>query len=207
MGDERPGRAGDLRQRSFPPGGHAHAPLCRPSGQPGGGRGRRPAGRRARPALCGSRERRERFRVRFQRGDRPRHAEDENLIIDKDNWIAAVGPGVTSFELQQEASRHGLRVNTAEPAATVCGNIVCTGTFSTWSHAYGTAADGFIDMEFVDSSGRIFRLNDKRAPNVFAFDNAVIPAPGVCTEATVKLHPTTATRMDCSSRSGTSTRP
>jgi hypothetical protein len=115
-----------------------------------------------------------------------------NLSIDKDNWSAAVGPGVTSFELQQEASRHGLRANTAEPAATVCGNIVCTGTFSTWSHAYGTAADGFIDMEFVDSSGRIFRLNDKRAPNVFAFDNAVIPAPGVCTEAKVKLHPTTA---------------
>jgi len=115
-----------------------------------------------------------------------------NLSIDKDNWLAAVGPGVTSFELQQEASRHGLRANTAEPAATVCGNIVCTGTFSTWSHAYGTAADGFIDMEFVDSSGRIFRLNDKRAPNVFAFDNAVIPAPGVCTEAKVKLHPTTA---------------
>ena len=114
-----------------------------------------------------------------------------NLSIDKDNWTAAVGPGVTSFELQQEASRHGLRANTAEPAATVCGNIVCTGTFSTWSHAYGTAADGFIDMEFVDSSGRIFRLNDKRAPNVFAFDNAVIPAPGVCTEAKVKLHPTT----------------
>jgi len=113
------------------------------------------------------------------------------LTVDKDNWTATVGPGVTSFELQQEASRHGLRVNTAEPAATVCGNIVCTGTFSTWSYAYGTAADGFVDMEFVDAGGRIFRLNDKQAPNVFAFENAVIPAPGVCTEAAVKLHPTT----------------
>jgi FAD/FMN-containing dehydrogenase len=114
-----------------------------------------------------------------------------HLAIDKDNWSAAVGPGVTSFELQQEAFRHGLRVNAAEPAATVCGNIVCTGTFSTWSNAYGTAADGFIDMEFVDAQGKIFRLNDKQAPNVFAFENAVIPAPGICTEATVKLHPTT----------------
>jgi hypothetical protein len=114
------------------------------------------------------------------------------IAVDKDNWAAAVGPGVTSFELQQEASRHGLRVNAAEPAATVCGNIVCTGTFSTWSYAYGTAADGFIDMEFVDAKGKIFRLNDKQAPNVFAFENAVIPAPGICTEATVKLQPTTA---------------
>jgi len=113
------------------------------------------------------------------------------ITVDKDNWTATVGPGVTSFELQQEAFRHGLRVNTAEPAATVCGNIVCTGTFSTWSYAYGTAADGFVDMEFVDARGRIFRLNDKQAPNVFAFENAVIPAPGVCTEAAVKLHPTT----------------
>jgi hypothetical protein len=113
------------------------------------------------------------------------------ITLDKDNWTATVGPGVTSFELQQEAFRHGLRVNTAEPAATVCGNIVCTGTFSTWSYAYGTAADGFVDMEFVDAGGRIFRLNDKQAPNVFAFENAVIPAPGVCTEAAVKLHPTT----------------
>ena len=114
-----------------------------------------------------------------------------SIAIDKDNWSAAVGPGVTSFELQQEAFRHGLRVNAAEPAATVCGNIVCTGTFSTWSYAYGTAADGFIDMEFVDAQGKIFRLNDKQAPNVFAFENAVIPAPGICTEATVKLQPTT----------------
>jgi hypothetical protein len=111
------------------------------------------------------------------------------LVIDKDNWSAAVGPGVTSFELQQEAARHGLRVNSAEPAATVCGNIVCTGTFSTWSHAYGTAADGFIDMEFVGARGETFRLNDKRAPNVYAFENAVIPSPGICTEATVKLQP------------------
>jgi len=115
----------------------------------------------------------------------------KRIVIDKDNWSAAVEPGVTSFELQQEVSRHGLRVNTAEPAATVCGNIVCTGTFSTWSNVYGTAADGFIDMEFVDRSGDIFHLNDKKAPNVFAFENAVMPAPGICTEALVKLQPTT----------------
>jgi hypothetical protein len=114
------------------------------------------------------------------------------IAIDKDNWSAVVGPGVTSFELQQEVFRHGFRINTAEPAATVCGNIVCTGTFSTWSYAYGTAADGFIDMEFVNARGEIYRLNDKQAPNVFAFENAVIPAPGICTEATVKLQPTTA---------------
>ncbi|HYA48905.1 MAG TPA: FAD-binding oxidoreductase, partial [Burkholderiales bacterium] len=112
--------------------------------------------------------------------------------FDADNWCVSVEPGVTSFDLQKEAVARGFRVNAAEPAATVCGNIVCTGTFSTWSNVYGTAADGFIDMEFVDRKGRPFHLNDKSAPNVFAFDHAMIPSPGVCTRAVVKLHPITA---------------
>jgi hypothetical protein len=113
------------------------------------------------------------------------------IAFDLDNWVAAVEPGVTSFELQQEACRRGLRVNAAEPAATVCGNLVCTGTFSTWSNVYGTAADNFVDMEFVGRDGRIFRLNDKRGPNHFAFEHRVVPSPGVCTKAFVKLHPMT----------------
>ena len=113
------------------------------------------------------------------------------MEIDADNWSADVEPGVTSFELQREAYRRGLRVNTAEPAATVCGNIVCTGTFSTWSNVYGTAADNFIDMEFVDRSGRAFHLNDKNIVNHFGFEQSVLPSPGVCTRAVVKLHPVT----------------
>ena len=113
------------------------------------------------------------------------------MEIDPENWSASVEPGVTSFDLQREAYRLGLRVNAAEPAATVCGNIVCTGTFSTWSNVYGTAADGFIDMEFVDRRGRLFRLNDKDSPNFFAFEQDVLPSPGVCTKALVKLHPMT----------------
>jgi len=116
----------------------------------------------------------------------------KRIEFDTDNWCVSVEPGVTSFDLQKEAYARGFRVNAAEPAATVCGNIVCTGTFSTWSNVYGTAADGFIDMEFIDRKGRIFHLNDKNAPNVFAFDHAVIPSPGVCTKAVVKLQPVTA---------------
>jgi UDP-N-acetylenolpyruvoylglucosamine reductase len=113
------------------------------------------------------------------------------IEFDPENWCVRVEPGVTSFELQAEAYKRGFRINAAEPAATVCGNIVCTGTFSTWSNVYGTAADSFVDMEFVDRKGNIFHLNDKKAPNVFAFENAVIPSPGICTQAVVKLHPTT----------------
>ncbi len=115
----------------------------------------------------------------------------KDIEIDAGNWCASVGPGVTSFELQKEAFRRGFRVNAAEPAATVCGNIVCTGTFSTWSNVYGTAADGFVDMEFVDRKGNVFRAGDKSAPNVFAFEHAVVPSPGICTKAVVRLHPVT----------------
>ena len=113
------------------------------------------------------------------------------IEFDLQNWCAIVEPGVTSFELQQEAWRRGLRVNAAEPAATVCGNIVCTGTFSTWSNVYGTAADNFIDMEFVARDARVFRLNDKAGPNHFAFEDRGAPSPGICTKAFVKLHPAT----------------
>jgi hypothetical protein len=115
----------------------------------------------------------------------------KTIEIDAENWSATVGPGVTSFDLQREVYQRGFRVNTAEPAATVCGNIVCTGTFSPWSNAYGTAADGFVDMEFVDRRGKVFHLNDKHAPNVYAFEHAMIPSPGVCTKAVVKLQPVT----------------
>jgi hypothetical protein len=113
------------------------------------------------------------------------------IVFDLDNWTAAVEPGVTSFELQQEAFRRGLRVNAAEPAATVCGNLVCTGTFSTWSNVYGTAADNFVDMEFVGRDGRVFRLNEKAGPNHYAFEHRVAPSPGICTRAFVRLHPAT----------------
>ena len=116
----------------------------------------------------------------------------KGLDIDLENWCAEVGPGVTSFELQQAASRQGLRANTAEPAATVCGNVVCTGLFSTWANVYGVNADAFVDMEFVDEQGEVFRLNQKSAPNAFSFEPGGSPAPGICTRAWIRLHPITA---------------
>ncbi len=111
------------------------------------------------------------------------------IDLDLANWCAAVEPGVTSFELQREALKRGLRVNAAEPAATVCGNIICTGTFSTWTNIYGTFADNFVDLEFVGPDGGIFRMQDRGAPNFFGVEPAPSAAPGVCTRAFVKLHP------------------
>jgi hypothetical protein len=115
----------------------------------------------------------------------------KSIAIDKDNWVVAAEPGVSSFDLQKEVQKQGFRVNVAEPAATVCGNIVCTGIFSTWSNAYGVAADNLINAEFVDKAGAVFDLNDRKSPNLFAFRNEMMPPPGVCTKAHVRMYPTT----------------
>jgi hypothetical protein len=115
----------------------------------------------------------------------------KEIHIDPQNWTATVGAGVTSFDLQREASRQGLRVNAAEPAATVCGNIICTGLFSTWGAVYGTFSDNFIDMEFVDDQGRIIYLNDPSSPNLYAYQHRVMSPPAACTRAVIPLYPVT----------------
>jgi len=115
----------------------------------------------------------------------------KKIQIDPDNWSAVIEPGVTSFELQKAVAQKGYRVNTAEPAATVCGNIVCTGLFSTWANVYGVGADHLVDMTFVNRHGKVFSINDKNAPNVFGFEAAELPSPGICIEARVRMHPVT----------------
>jgi FAD binding domain len=115
----------------------------------------------------------------------------KGMEVDRENWVAAVEAGVTSYDLQREVSRQGLRINAAEPAATVCGNIICSGTFSAWINAYGTAADNMIDAEFVGPGGNRFRLGEKTAPNLFAYTPGDVPSPGVCIKARVRLHPIT----------------
>jgi len=115
----------------------------------------------------------------------------KDIKIDKDNWLASVEPGVSAFELQQEVSKFNLRASLAEPAALVCANIMCSGIFSTYSNAYGTAADNYITAEFVGPDGTIFNLNQRNAPNLFAFQLKEMPSPGICTRVDVKLHPKT----------------
>ncbi len=115
----------------------------------------------------------------------------KGMEIDPENWVAVVEAGVTAYDLQREASARGLRINAAEPAATVCGNIICSGTFSPWMNAYGTAADNAVDAEFIGPDGGRFRLAEKTAPNLFAFTPADLPSPGVCLKAYVRLHPVT----------------
>jgi FAD/FMN-containing dehydrogenase len=115
------------------------------------------------------------------------------MEFDPANWTVTVGPGVTAFDLQREALRRGFRVSVAEPSATVIGNIICTGLFSTWAASYGMGADHVIDMEFVDRTGRRFHLADPDGGGTdhLAYRHQIGEIPGVCTRAKVRLHPVT----------------
>ncbi len=116
----------------------------------------------------------------------------KTIVFDEKNWLVNVGPGVAAFDLQKAALERGLRVNVAEPAALVCANIMCSGIFSTFSASYGTAADNYIDAEFVGADGSVFRLSDPAAPNLFGFRREDAALPGICTSAAIRLHAVTA---------------
>jgi hypothetical protein len=114
------------------------------------------------------------------------------IEFDETNWLVRVGPGVAAFDLQKAALDRGLRVNAAEPAALMCANIMCSGIFSTFSASYGTAADNYVDAEFVGLGGDVFRLSDPAAPNLFGFRKQDAALPGICTSASIRVHPITA---------------
>lgn len=111
------------------------------------------------------------------------------IEIDEENWGVSVEPGVSAFELQEEVSKRGYRVNTAEPSALIAANIMCSGIFSLFSAAYGICADNLITAEFVGKAGETFTLNDKDSPNLFSYHKKEFSLPGICTNVTVKLHP------------------
>lgn len=119
------------------------------------------------------------------------------IAFDEKNWVVKVGPGVSAFELQTEAVRRGFRVNVAEPAALVCANQMCSGIFTTFMPAYGMGGSNCVDAEFVAADGSFFKLGEKSAPNLFAFDQDDRPVPGICTSLSVKLHPTTDDETGC----------
>lgn len=113
----------------------------------------------------------------------------DRIIIDPRRFCATIGPGVRAFDLQTEAAKHGLRANVAEPAASVCANVMCTNMHSFYSYSYGVGSDHFIDAQFVSPEGDLYRLSDEGAPNPFFLRNENRTSLGICTEMEVKLHP------------------
>lgn len=117
----------------------------------------------------------------------------KTLEVDPARWTVTVGAGVTAFEMQKEANKHGMRTSVAEPTACVCANMMMTGIYGTLCHAYGYAGDNYVEAEMVDFDGRIFSTNDKNSPNMFNYmvppPGALAPLPGICTQITTKLYP------------------
>lgn len=112
----------------------------------------------------------------------------KTIKFDEKNWVVKVGAGIAAFDLQKAAVKRGYRVNVAEPSALVCSNIMCSGIFSLFSASYGTAADNYIDAEFVGHDGEVFRLSDKSAPNLYAFKKEDSTIPGICSSVSIRLH-------------------
>lgn len=115
----------------------------------------------------------------------------KGIRIDKRNWCVSVAPGVSSFELQQTVKKEGFRVNTAEPSALVCANIMCSGIFSLFSASYGINADNLVTAKFIDKDGKIFSMHEHGTKNLFAYERKDAQLPGICVEATVKMYPVT----------------
>ncbi len=115
----------------------------------------------------------------------------KQLKVAPKTWTATLGPGVTAFDLQKEANRHGMRAGVVEPAACVCANLISTNMHSLFSHAYGMGADHCSDAQFVDPEGELYALNDPHKPNPFYFNKEGAGPNGICTEATVRLYPMT----------------
>jgi hypothetical protein len=115
------------------------------------------------------------------------------LEIDSESFTAAVGAGITMFELQKEALRYKLRALSAEAEAHVCCNIASTGIISTWGNRYGAFADNFIDLTTVDDEGNIKNHSDWEIDNPYStepgFTNITLSPPVIITEAVVKLYP------------------
>ncbi len=117
----------------------------------------------------------------------------KTIDFNEKNWSVKVGPGIASFDLQQEAKKRGYRVHSAEPAALVCANIMTSGLLSLFSTTYGISADNYIDAEFIARDGSFFNLNDITSPNLFSYNNSNSEqeAFAICVSVSMKLHPVT----------------
>lgn len=111
------------------------------------------------------------------------------MEFSEEDWCVRVGAGVSSHDLQRAAIARGYMVNAAEPAALYCANMVCSGIFSLFSSSLGTCSDNVLDAVFVSPEGDVFRMCDGRGRDLYSFRRDEPEAPGVCTEAVVRLHP------------------
>ncbi|NLT23649.1 MAG: FAD-binding protein [Syntrophorhabdus sp.] len=121
---------------------------------------------------------------------------DRILEIDTENLIAVVEPGVITFNLQQEAAKHGL-FYPPDPASykysSIGGNVAeCAGGPN--SLKYGVTRDYVIGLEVVTATGEILNTGVRTMKGVVGYDLTRLfvgseGTLGVVTKITVKLIP------------------
>ncbi len=121
---------------------------------------------------------------------------DHILEIDTENLVAVVEPGVITFNLQQEAAKHGL-FYPPDPASykysSVGGNVAeCAGGPN--SLKYGVTRDYVIGLEVVTATGEILNTGVRTMKGVVGYDLTRLfvgseGTLGVVTKITAKLIP------------------
>jgi hypothetical protein len=116
----------------------------------------------------------------------------KSIEIDPIAQTAAIGAGVSAYELQQAALKHHLRVIVGEAGARLSVNVAAFGPISTWGNIYGWGADNFIDVELVDKTGTILHISDTNIENLYASpkgaESLTLTPSHIITTMTMKLH-------------------
>lgn len=110
----------------------------------------------------------------------------DSITIDKDTWTATIEPGVSGFNLQTEAARHGMRACVGEASACICANLLDTEINSLFSSAYGMGTDLIVNAHFTGDDGKIHATDAK---GIKFLNHTRMQSPDACTRMTVKLFP------------------
>ncbi|PAE40122.1 FAD-binding oxidoreductase [Bacillus sp. 7884-1] len=121
---------------------------------------------------------------------------NKKLIIDRENLLAIVSPGVTTGEIHRKAEEVGLFYPpdpSSSKISTIGGNLL-ENSSGPKGLKYGTTKEYVIGLEVVTPEGEIVRTGGKTVKNVTGYDltRLIVGSEGtlgIVTEATLRLIP------------------
>jgi len=120
----------------------------------------------------------------------------QTLVVDPENMIAIVSPGVLTADIHQAAEKHGL-IYPPDPSSsnvsTIGGNLA-ENSGGPKGLKYGVTKDYVIGLEVVTPEGKIIRTGGKTVKNVTGYDltKLIVGSEGtlgIITEAILRLIP------------------
>ena len=121
---------------------------------------------------------------------------NEKLVIDRENLLAIVSPGVVTAKIHQKAEEAGLFYPpdpSSSHVATIGGNLA-ENSSGPKGLKYGTTKEYVIGLEVVMPTGEIIRTGGKTVKNVTGYDltRLIVGSEGtlgIITEAIIRLIP------------------